>query len=89
MSELTAARWKRGDGRPSSHPVREVLERALFALDSGEQTADHIMVILGKDGDGKTTSDDWAFYQAGSFSYFGQLGLLNEATSTLREASSI
>lgn len=83
MSELTARRWDKGSGLPSSHKPREALEVALHRFDSGEWPADHIIVVFGHiDAEGGGIA---SFTQAGDFNVYAQLGLLRSAQGLILE----
>lgn len=85
MSELTDKRWEKGEGKPSSHKLREALEVALHRLDVGEIEADHVIVCFGHTDDGG--GDSCSFFQAGNYSHYGQLGILEAVKFLMSEAA--
>lgn len=89
MSEpisFAARRWEKGDGRPGSHSVREALEVALARIDSGELDAKHIIICVGLSDD-EDGGSNCAYFQAGPFNHFAQMGLLDAAGRLMHESA--
>lgn len=71
---LAERRWANGDHHPDKHTVRDCLEVVMAKITSGEQRADHIVIAVGWVDDEQAGND--AYYQAGTFRPFEQIGLL-------------
>ena len=80
MDELARKRWERKSS-PQDHGPREALEAALDAFE--KEQPDHVIVVFGKTCEEK--GDRTHFFQAGSYSHHGQLGLITEAAALMRE----
>lgn len=78
---LAKRRWEKSDGRPGSHSVREMLEAAIARLDAGEIEPQHAILVYCKEADG--VGDD-GYMQAGTFSPYGQIGLMHRGIELLR-----
>jgi hypothetical protein len=81
---LAARRWDSGDGNPSSHSVRDVLEVAIAKLDAGEINPEHIIIAYGRI---KEATNDTGFMQAGTFNSYAQLGLLSSVSDIMKGLS--
>lgn len=77
---LAARRWERSDGNPASHTPIDCLEKVLADLRDGSVSADHVVVILGTDS---VENGNNQYYQAGSFSAYAQLGLLQHTLALM------
>jgi len=79
---LAERRWDRGDGTPSSHSPRDVLEMVLAKIDSGALEVDHVVVIWARERD--NVGDD-GYFQAGSFGPFAQVGVVHRICSLMMD----
>lgn len=87
MSEpisFAARKWANGNGSPGSHTVREMLEAAIAQIDLGELEVEHAILIWGREDDGVGKD---GYMQAGPFSPYGQIGLLQRGLVLLTEGS--
>lgn len=79
---LAERRWEKGDHKPGSHTLRDMLETVIAKLDSGEVKADHMILVFGRETDG--VGDD-SYFQAGSLGPYGQIGLMRRGLELISQ----
>ena len=73
ISSLVERRWQ-GDSDTRAHKITDMLRVAIAQIERGEIDADHAILCMGKVSDENAITTDWL--QAGQFSPFAQLGML-------------
>lgn len=80
---LTVARFNQGNADASDHSPQDALEAAMAYLDDPEMgNPDHIIVCLGRTPEDGGSATKW--FQAGSYEYHAQMGLLFETQQMIR-----
>lgn len=80
--DLSAVRWDRIED-PEKHEPADALRAALRAIESGERSPTHAIVLFGYDTENGGSKS--GFYQAGTYRLHAQLGLLEEGKALIRE----
>jgi len=79
---LSEKRWAAAS-KPGDMRAVEALRAALHAVESGRESPEHVIVIMGgEDEDGDTYTRCW---QSGSYKYHAQTGLLHTAALSMWE----
>lgn len=84
VSDLAAARWDKNDNPADCRPD-EALHAALRYIAENEMP-DHVIVLFGRKNT-ELDCDASKFFQAGSYGYHAQIGLLYDGQQMIRESS--
>lgn len=83
VTSIGAARFNKDTASPKDCNPRDALEAALAYLDHVDDKPDHIIVLFGRTSEGGGSATKW--FQAGSYEYHAQIGLLYEGGQMIRE----
>lgn len=80
---IGAARFNKISQSPQDCNPRDALEAAIAYLDFDEDKPDHIIVLFGRTPTDGGSATKW--FQAGSYEYHAQMGLLYEGAQMIRD----
>jgi hypothetical protein len=82
VTSIGIHRFANTDDAAKCNP-RDALEAAIAYLDHTNDKPDHIIVLFGRTPEGGGSATKW--FQAGSYEYHAQIGLLHEGGNMIRE----
>lgn len=80
---IGAARFNKESQDPAECNPRDALEAAIAYFDHADDKPDHIIVLFGRTPEDGGSATKW--FQAGSYQYHAQIGLLYEGGQMIRE----